>query len=864
MATIVAQASGNWSNPATWAGGVVPGAGDTAQTGNYIVTIDASVTCTLNPTGSGYFVVATGGITITGDVVMQSSYAGGGLRCTHGSGTVTVGTATGGAGSGAHGAFNNGAGTMTVGTATGGAGQYAYGAHNQAAGTMTVGTATGGAGNGASGAANAGAGTLTVGAATGGAGGSSHGAANVGAGTMTVGTATGGAGVSSYGAANTSAGTMTVDLAVGNNWGVGGSGGYAYGVYGSGVAGQTTTAKRIQSGPYGAPAIGGAVLMVADASNSAQFRTAYGGATLTLTDPSASADWPAEADVRAGVEYDLGDKTGTAHIPAAGQVALGVPVDATTGTAVLTAAAVTAGVWDAARSGHATDGTFGDTAEWAGSGNVDEAAIAAAVLSAMDAAPPAVNVTYSAGVAVSGRLAERTDLPSEPLDATATQAAAAAALTAYDPPTNAEMEARTLVAASYATAAALDAVDNYVDTEIAAIKAKTDNLPSDPADQSAVEAAITAATSTLATAANLATLAGYVDTEVAAILAAVDTEVAAIKAKTDNLPASPAAVGSAMTLTAAYDAAKTAATQTSVDDLPTNAELAAALAAADDAVLAAIADVPTVAEFEARTLPAADYTVVSDLPSVPSAASVADAVWDEALSGHAVAGSAGAALSAAGAAGDPWSTALPGAYGAGTAGKLLADLPTAAEMVAAMDADPPAVNVTHHAGVAVAAADANGNVPVDVKTWKGEIPQSLTDNKTLRVDVEEWLGVPVDEIVPTVKAYVVDENGDLIGPLSLPLIRDAMKLAPSAGAPAAGSVDAKLDDILTTIGSEIVEGTYTRDDILRIIAAALAGKTSGSGTSTVTITGLDGATTRIIASVDGVGNRTAMTLDGEV
>lgn len=49
------------------------------------------------------------------------------------------------------------------------------------------------------------------------------------------------------------------------------------------------------------------------------------------------------------------------------------------------------------------------------------------------------NVTYSAGQALSGRLAEVTDLPSEPLDATATQAAAAAALTAYDPPTLAEL-----------------------------------------------------------------------------------------------------------------------------------------------------------------------------------------------------------------------------------------------------------------------------------------------------------------------------------------------------------------------------------------------------------------------------------------
>lgn len=50
----------------------------------------------------------------------------------------------------------------------------------------------------------------------------------------------------------------------------------------------------------------------------------------------------------------------------------------------------------------------------------------------------------------------------------------------------------------------------------------------------------------------------------------LDLLVDAIKAKTDNLPASPAAVGSAMTLTSAYDAAKTAASQTSVNAIPTN------------------------------------------------------------------------------------------------------------------------------------------------------------------------------------------------------------------------------------------------------------------------------------------------------
>lgn len=50
------------------------------------------------------------------------------------------------------------------------------------------------------------------------------------------------------------------------------------------------------------------------------------------------------------------------------------------------------------------------------------------------------------------------------LDSTAVQAAAAAALTAYDPPTNAELEARTLDAADYATSTALSAVATNAST----------------------------------------------------------------------------------------------------------------------------------------------------------------------------------------------------------------------------------------------------------------------------------------------------------------------------------------------------------------------------------------------------------------
>jgi hypothetical protein len=67
-------------------------------------------------------------------------------------------------------------------------------------------------------------------------------------------------------------------------------------------------------------------------------------------------------------------------------------------------------------------------------------------------------------------------------------------------------------------------------------------------------------------------------------------------------------------------------------------------------------------------LPTSSYT------SPPTAATIADAVWDEASGDHLAAGSTGAALNAAGSAGDPWTTTLPGTYSGSQAGKILADI----------------------------------------------------------------------------------------------------------------------------------------------------------------------------------------------
>jgi len=70
----------------------------------------------------------------------------------------------------------------------------------------------------------------------------------------------------------------------------------------------------------------------------------------------------------------------------------------------------------------------------------------------------------------------------------------------------------------------------------------------------------------------------------------------------------------------------------------------------------------------------------------------------------------------------------------------------------------------------------------------------------------------------------------------------------------AAGVDAILD--------EVVEGTTTFRQVLRILMAALAGKSSGGGTVTLTFRDLADSKDRITATVDVNGNRSTMVLDG--
>lgn len=85
---------------------------------------------------------------------------------------------------------------------------------------------------------------------------------------------------------------------------------------------------------------------------------------------------------------------------------------------------------------------------------------------------------------------------------------------------------------------------------------------------------------------------------------------------------------------------------------------------------------------------------------------------------------------------------------------------------------------------------------------------------------------------------------------------------------AANNVSGTMGEKLNDAGSgsnpwtEVIESGFTAAEILRILAAVLAGKVSGAGSGTETFVGIDGTTDRVVSTVDTSGNRTSVTLDG--
>lgn len=442
-----------------------------------------------------------------------------------GNATGDLKTALGGAGGAIQVAVG---GTLNfTGNATGGGAAFGYALYNASTGTINI---TGNCqGTAAPAVVNNSTGTVTI-------NGQAIGSTTTG----------GGAGV-----ANLSTGGVTVKRAIGGSYGPGSTGVTAA----PGVSNSLTGLVSVEEIEFGAngmsPTSGGGIRLKKLGSNVAVFPYCDTAGAKTLIDATQNAAMPAASNVRSGVSYASGALTGSCAVPDAGSVALGVPVDATTGTAVLTPAAIRSelsvelGRIDAAISSRlAPSGTLATVTNLTNApASVTPSDIWSHATRTLttSSGPTAVEIrqemdsnstklanldtTVSSRLAPSGTLATVTTLTNAPTVPTPSQIASQVRTELSTELARVDQAISSRLAGSAYTAPA--------NSDIAGIKAKTDNLPTAPA---AVSNIPTAAQNASATRSELSLELARVDAAIStrATPANIPTaDITAIKAKTD-------------------------------------------------------------------------------------------------------------------------------------------------------------------------------------------------------------------------------------------------------------------------------------------------------------------------------------------
>ena len=321
MANVYAVKSGNWSDTTVWNTGALPTSADDVYSNTFTVTINTSSTIlsisntsTIGVTAGGSF-VAVNGVTLT---LTGTGLVAGSATCLTSSLTTSqsfsvIGNVTGGSSGTSFGINNTGTGTVNVtGICTGGAGtNFCIGVNNASSGTVNI---TGNCiANGHAAVNNNSNGVLNI---TGNVTASNNfaGVANVASGVATI------------------VGTLIPSNAY-----------PAYTVTNTIPSSQSLLSGPFLTSPNGRSAFYAPSWQWTNSSSSTyyQIRTANLATIRSLYTADSVGGNPAVTNVRSGTVYGpASELTGTCAVPNANSVAYGVPVDNTTGNAVLTPASV--------------------------------------------------------------------------------------------------------------------------------------------------------------------------------------------------------------------------------------------------------------------------------------------------------------------------------------------------------------------------------------------------------------------------------------------------------------------------------------------------------------------------------------------
>ena len=149
----------------------------------------------------------------------------------------------------------------------------------------------------------------------------------------------------------------------------------------------------------------------------------------------------------------------------------------------------------------------------------------------------------------------------------------------------------------------------------------------------------------------------------------------------------------------------------------------------------------------------------------------------------------------------------------------------------------------------------SGALPVwlDMMVMPANVWDSLFGADALQVDAIQIAGAAVSTTTAQLGVNAVQAGGTAWGSGAI-----------TAAAIATGAIDADAlaADAVDEILDEAVEGSLTLRQVLRILLAALAGKSTGGGSGTINFRDQADSKNRITATVDVNRNRTATTVDG--
>lgn len=130
-----------------------------------------------------------------------------------------------------------------------------------------------------------------------------------------------------------------------------------------------------------------------------------------------------------------------------------------------------------------------------------------------------------------------------------------------------------------------------------------------------------------------------------------------------------------------------------------------------------------------------------------------------------------------------------------------------------------------------------GGATIDGKSVNAVLAHFSIENRTQKADVTKWNGTAVASPATAGYPAVTIKSGTGTGEISL-----------SSG------------QVTATVAARTVDGSIDELEALKVILAALAGKASGGGTTTLTFRNVADDANVLIMTVDSSGNRSAVTL----